>query len=495
MRLPGSRRYAIVDVVGPDGVGKTTLTEALVDRAGGRRHVLVVANREGGVPPTLLLRRRPGAVTRGHTALLPPYGPVLAHAKAVYMFCDHLAAWLVRVLPHARHTGMVVIERGWWDLAVDAPRYRLQAAVPAVRRLGRRLPRPDVMLVLDAPGEVVNRRKSQLPPGVVERHRQTWRDLRTGAPTCFLDAREPADEVLARALRTISATASARGRLAPLQQAEPLPVTDRSELLVPLLRELSAVAPSLVVWKNADRALEGDGDLDLLCAREEAGAVEEVFSRWADEHGGGPVVACEHGGNGRYLVTLAPDERFAELDVKWHLTARGAQLFRLEHLTDLVAIDDRGFRRLRPGAEGLLKLAVSGVRRDGAPRTHRLDREDVVDLLRADPAGAQAATRFFGRGAGPVTRAVGALVDGEWDRAAWLQVQLLLAGRSLRDPRALAGRVAPHGSSTCRGLKPLVTRGVVRADDADWLRHLPAPHGDQHVPAPGGTSRTTTEEV
>jgi hypothetical protein len=51
------------------------------------------------------------------------------------------------------------MERGWQDIAVDARRYRLQISPRLVFAMASLLPVPDLILVLEAPTEVLLDRK------------------------------------------------------------------------------------------------------------------------------------------------------------------------------------------------------------------------------------------------------------------------------------------------------------------------------------------------
>ena len=70
---------------------------------------------------------------------------------------------------------------------------------------------------------------------------------------------------------------------------------------------------------------------------------------------------------------------------------RGSTLFVLEQLQPLTMMDDRGFRRVRPGAEGLLKLVLNGSRWGGRPNMEGLHTKHVVELLEQDPEGSELA--------------------------------------------------------------------------------------------------------
>src|SRR5207247_2510589 len=140
--------------------------------------------------------------------------------------------------------------------------------------------------------------------------------------------------------------------------------------------------------KNAEAALRGDGDVDLLAPRRDWDAVAAEFGRWADRYGLGPRMECRHVPGALFLTAADPVDGGAfELDVKARVTHRGAVLVRPRDLGPLSVLDERGIRRLRPGAEGLLKLVVNGTHRTGAPRHDRIRREAIVECIGHDPQG------------------------------------------------------------------------------------------------------------
>jgi glycosyltransferase involved in cell wall biosynthesis len=143
--------------------------------------------------------RHQGPVTEPHRDA--PYPPVLSALKLLYVFLDHRLGWITRVDPIRRAGGTVVIERGWWDLAVDPRRYRLRANRLLVRALARLLPEADETIVLDAPADVLLARKTELPSAELERQRAAWRAIAARVPSVtIVDATIPPDEVVAHVI-------------------------------------------------------------------------------------------------------------------------------------------------------------------------------------------------------------------------------------------------------------------------------------------------------
>jgi hypothetical protein len=185
----------LLTVAGPDGAGKTSFCDALVAGALHGRDVRRVHHRFG------LLPVRGGATsdpTQPHAEA--PYSRVLSEAKVLYLFGDSLAGWLFTVRPFVRRGGCLILERGWWDLAVDPARYRLDARSRLVGVLGRILPRADLLIVLEAPARVLAARKDEVPEAELARQVRAWRDVVPDRQRrVYLDASLPLDEVVSRA--------------------------------------------------------------------------------------------------------------------------------------------------------------------------------------------------------------------------------------------------------------------------------------------------------
>lgn len=197
-------------IVGCDGTGKSSLAGALNRSCAGLfRRDRHVHWRPGVLPRPGALAARPARdATAPHGA--PPRSRLVSLALLAYHWLDFLlGSWLVQHPLRAR-SALVVVERGFWDLAVDPRRYRLAVPRSLVLALGRLLPRPDLVLRLEASPEAILTRKAELPAAEIERQLEAWRTLRCGRRTVALDASRPLAEVVEAARAAIVETLEAR---------------------------------------------------------------------------------------------------------------------------------------------------------------------------------------------------------------------------------------------------------------------------------------------
>jgi thymidylate kinase len=190
----------VLMIAGPDGVGKSTLAESMVSEGLGGLEILQVHHRQAGVLPARKMR---GSGTEPHRH--PPYSPLVSLAKLLYLFVDFRLAWALRIEPFRRRGGWVLLQRYWWDAAIDPRRYRLRSSPRLFRWLGRLLPDPDLIMVLEASPAEIMQRKQELSQKELARQTRDWRRLLSGRPNVtFLDASLPPDELARRALEELS---------------------------------------------------------------------------------------------------------------------------------------------------------------------------------------------------------------------------------------------------------------------------------------------------
>lgn len=210
---------------------------------------------------------------------------------------------------------------------------------------------------------------------------------------------------------------------------------------IELLIELTTSHAEWLVSKGSyDSALDGSGDVDSYAPGESWPAIIETLTSWARRHGLGPLVLCAHGGPLHVIVLPGDGDLYFEVDVNRRKVFLGATVFRPPQLLPMTVLDERGVRCLRPGAGGVLYLAI-GMRRGARVSWDQIEAKGTVEKLRADPVGVRDGAALFGRASGPLLRGARAVMDGRWDRPAMLAVEAWCLARAVREPDGIAWRL------------------------------------------------------
>lgn len=162
----------VVAILGPDGAGKSTLTAAVAES-----FVLPVREFYAGLYPAGRRRfRQPGVAT---IALL-------------------LRLWrlAIRATWHRRRGRLVLFDRYAYDARLPLPRSAGRRTRLRRAMLARSLPTPDLVVVLDAPAEVLLARRDEHPIEVIEAQRRRYAELADSMPDAVIvDASADVDTV------------------------------------------------------------------------------------------------------------------------------------------------------------------------------------------------------------------------------------------------------------------------------------------------------------
>jgi thymidylate kinase len=150
--------------------------------------------------------------------------------RATYWFLYSTVGYARVHLALAR-SSLVLYDRHLVDILVDPKRYRYAGPMWPMRLMWRIIPKPDLVILLDAPAEIIQARKQEVPFAETVRQRDEYLELVQGLGNGrVIDASRSFDEVTNRATEIIVTFLSARtARRLRLDKEEPArPARDQS---------------------------------------------------------------------------------------------------------------------------------------------------------------------------------------------------------------------------------------------------------------------------
>jgi thymidylate kinase len=180
--------------LGPDGAGKSSVIQAVGPMLAGAFSRTACYS----FPPALLGRLLRGAdppYILPHA--LPPRSFLTSAVRAVlYWFAYYTFGYVTVRLALARNT-LILHDRHLVDTLVDSRRYRYGGPLWLLRLLWRLVPKPDLIILLDAPPGVLQARKQEVPFEESARQREAYLSLvGTMKNGHIVDAARPLEQVV-----------------------------------------------------------------------------------------------------------------------------------------------------------------------------------------------------------------------------------------------------------------------------------------------------------
>jgi thymidylate kinase len=162
--------------LGPDGSGKSTVIEEVETKLAPyfskitRKHLL---------PRFLKLKRKSISqndnVSNPHAK--PPRGALASILKILYWCCDNITYYFWRLIPLKVRSTFIIFDRYYLDLLVDPKRYRYGGSQFIAKLIYRFVPKPDMIIILDAPSEILYSRKKEVSMEEIESQRKRYKGL------------------------------------------------------------------------------------------------------------------------------------------------------------------------------------------------------------------------------------------------------------------------------------------------------------------------------
>lgn len=195
------RRFAVppglmLVMLGPDGCGKSSVAAGIMEK----------------LSPTFAPGKsghfhwKPSFFRRGHAHAAPvtdPHGkpprrPLTSLAYFAFHWLEFVVSGPFRLRPVLFGNGLAIVDRYYHDFFVDPQRYRIDIPSRLLDWAYRFVMKPDLVICLDVPTEVLQSRKQEVPVEESDRQRQAYLELARTLPNAHVvDASRPLDEVVA----------------------------------------------------------------------------------------------------------------------------------------------------------------------------------------------------------------------------------------------------------------------------------------------------------
>lgn len=155
--------------LGPDGVGKSTVIDAVRDA------VLPAFLRTDYMTFAPSLIPGPLQPNKETPHQLPPRSFASSMLKVAWWSLCYTAGYYASVRPAAARSSLILNHRYLLDALVDPKRYRYSGPQFPMKLIWLVAPKPDVIILLDAPAEVIQARKREVPAAETARQRHEYR--------------------------------------------------------------------------------------------------------------------------------------------------------------------------------------------------------------------------------------------------------------------------------------------------------------------------------
>jgi len=182
-----------IAIIGPDGAGKSAVIDAIRQQFRFAYHKVKCFHLR---PKSL----RPGkatqqVVTDPHGR--PPRGMILSVLKVFFLVADYWLGYTLKIAPAMRRSELIVFDRYIYDLLVDSKRVRYGGPAWLLKVVARVVPRPNLVILLDAPADVLWSRKQEVPIEEVMRQRDLYRKVASKLPfATTVNAAQPLADVI-----------------------------------------------------------------------------------------------------------------------------------------------------------------------------------------------------------------------------------------------------------------------------------------------------------
>lgn len=200
-------------VMAPDGAGKTTFLESLLDDLAfyftkDQGYFTLLHFRPEILPNLGAVGEKAGVMKQDKNFTTPhraqPAGFLSSLIRITYYWCDYVIGWIIYTSKDIQYDRFTVFDRYSYDLLVDPRRTRLNLPYWVRKLYVSMMPQPKFTFYLDVEPEEIFRRKQELAPDEINRQVSEYRKLvKSSKRFIVLNGNRPVEQIKNDAIKII----------------------------------------------------------------------------------------------------------------------------------------------------------------------------------------------------------------------------------------------------------------------------------------------------
>lgn len=193
------KKHLCIAILGPDGSGKSSTINGIKTNLQDLGFSVTIFH----LMPFKISNRNKQTVSDPHGK--PNRTVVLSISKLFYFLLAYQIGFLLKISPNKDNKKIFIFDRYYNDLIIDPKRYRYGGPIWVAQLIEKFIPKPDMIILLDAPAEILQARKQEVSFKETSRQREAYlqyvKRLKNGV---IIDASQPLKQVVYSTTRAIA---------------------------------------------------------------------------------------------------------------------------------------------------------------------------------------------------------------------------------------------------------------------------------------------------
>lgn len=170
----------VIAIYGCDGSGKSTLINKLISDP--KDYEMFRGYSYHHLYPSKV--NKSSVVSNPHEQ--KPRNKILSNIKLIYFFIKYTKGYYQIIYPQKIRSKIVIFDRYYYDILVDPKRYRHNGSSWLTKLIGYLIPSPDLTFIIDAPTDILQKRKQEVSYEESDRQRKAYLELKNRIPNSHI---------------------------------------------------------------------------------------------------------------------------------------------------------------------------------------------------------------------------------------------------------------------------------------------------------------------